>query len=94
MVFEQNTSYGDRAISVLGLFVFQTGFFLSSTKRNAIPWPTVVVGLFGFFLIPDYPNRRNPLAFWFTKADAALAMERLERHNRAEPKRMDLKAIK
>ena len=55
---------------------------------------TVVVGLFGFFLIPDYPNRRNPLAFWFTKADAALAMERLERHNRAEPKRMDLKAIK
>lgn len=55
---------------------------------------TVVVGVFGFFLIPDYPNKRNPRAFWFTKADAALAMERLERHNRAEPKPIDLKAMK
>ncbi|KAJ6497866.1 Na+ dependent nucleoside transporter C-terminus-domain-containing protein [Mycena sanguinolenta] len=41
-----NTSYGDRAISVLGLFIFQTGFFLASSNRSAIPWPTVIVGLF------------------------------------------------
>ncbi|KAI5123866.1 hypothetical protein M0805_005683 [Coniferiporia weirii] len=41
-----NTNYGDRAISVLGLFVFQCGFYISSTNRKAVPWPTVIVGLF------------------------------------------------
>ncbi|KAF5386173.1 hypothetical protein D9615_002385 [Tricholomella constricta] len=39
-------TYGDRAISVLGLAVFQFCFFLSSSSRKEIPWPTVVVGLF------------------------------------------------
>ncbi|KAJ7690616.1 Na+ dependent nucleoside transporter C-terminus-domain-containing protein, partial [Mycena rosella] len=43
---EANTNYGDRAISVLGLAIFQFGFYLSSTNRSAIPWPTVIVGLF------------------------------------------------
>ncbi|KAJ7755724.1 Na+ dependent nucleoside transporter C-terminus-domain-containing protein [Mycena maculata] len=43
---EGNTNYGDRAISVVGLLLFQLGFFLSSTNRKAIPWPTVIVGLF------------------------------------------------
>ncbi|KAF8556348.1 hypothetical protein OG21DRAFT_1596460 [Imleria badia] len=38
--------YGHRAISVLGLFVFQCGFYLSSMNRSAISWPTVIVGLF------------------------------------------------
>lgn len=41
-----NTTYGDRAISVLGLVVFQFCFWLSSKRRSLIPWPTVVVGLF------------------------------------------------
>ncbi|PAV18909.1 H+ nucleoside cotransporter [Pyrrhoderma noxium] len=41
-----NTNYGDRAINVLGLFVFQCGFYLSSSNRKVIPWPTVIVGLF------------------------------------------------
>ncbi|EGN99964.1 hypothetical protein SERLA73DRAFT_52223 [Serpula lacrymans var. lacrymans S7.3] len=41
-----NTNYGDRAISVLGLLIFQTCFWLTSTNRGAIPWPTVIVGLF------------------------------------------------
>ncbi|KAG1752998.1 Na+ dependent nucleoside transporter C-terminus-domain-containing protein [Suillus lakei] len=41
-----NSDYGHRAISVLGLFVFQCGFYLSSTNRSAICWPTVIVGLF------------------------------------------------
>ncbi|KAJ8583797.1 hypothetical protein M405DRAFT_493991, partial [Rhizopogon salebrosus TDB-379] len=40
-----NTDYGHRAISVLGLLVFQCGFYLSSTNRSAICWPTVIVGL-------------------------------------------------
>ncbi|KAL6300614.1 Na+ dependent nucleoside transporter C-terminus-domain-containing protein [Sparassis latifolia] len=41
-----NTKYGDRAISVLGLVVFQFCFWATSTNRSAIPWPTVIVGLF------------------------------------------------
>ncbi|KAH0589287.1 hypothetical protein H2248_005049 [Termitomyces sp. 'cryptogamus'] len=43
---ENGTTYGDRAISVLGLVVFQFCFWLTSAKRKDIPWPTVVVGLF------------------------------------------------
>ncbi|KAG6828745.1 hypothetical protein H0H87_001004 [Tephrocybe sp. NHM501043] len=43
---ENGTTYGDRAISVLGLAVFQFCFWLSSAKRKEIPWPTIVVGLF------------------------------------------------
>ncbi|KAH9897487.1 putative allantoate permease [Xylariomycetidae sp. FL2044] len=49
---------------------------------------TVAVGLLGFFLLPDLPNNVNPRAFWFKKGHAQLAMERLERHGRAEPKKM------
>ncbi|KAF9227300.1 hypothetical protein BS17DRAFT_793807 [Gyrodon lividus] len=41
-----DTDYGHRAISVLGLFVFQCGFYLTSANRSAISWPTVIVGLF------------------------------------------------
>ncbi|THH20785.1 hypothetical protein EW146_g641 [Bondarzewia mesenterica] len=41
-----NTNYGDRAISVLGLFIFQVCFYLTSKHRSHIPWPTVIVGLF------------------------------------------------
>jgi len=40
------TSYGDRAISVLGLFVFQCCFYLSSKHKKDIQWQTVIVGLF------------------------------------------------
>ncbi|KAF8891723.1 Na+ dependent nucleoside transporter C-terminus-domain-containing protein [Infundibulicybe gibba] len=43
---QNNTNYGDRAISVLGLVIFQTCFWLSSTRRSEIPWPTVITGLF------------------------------------------------
>lgn len=42
----QGTSYGGRAISVLGLFVFQFGFWLTSHRRSEVPWQTVIVGLF------------------------------------------------
>ena len=34
----EGTNYGDRAISVLGLFVFQFCFWLSSANRSAVPW--------------------------------------------------------
>lgn len=43
---EANSTYGDRAISVLGLFVFQCCFWLASKHRSQVPWPTVIVGLF------------------------------------------------
>ncbi|KAG9659507.1 MFS general substrate transporter, partial [Aureobasidium melanogenum] len=49
---------------------------------------TVVWGVLGFFMLPDVPNDPNPRAFWFKKVDAELAMERLARHVRAEPKKL------
>lgn len=49
---------------------------------------TVVWGILGFFMLPDVPNNPNPRAFWFKKVDAELAMERLVRHGRAEPKKL------
>ncbi|KAI0479066.1 major facilitator superfamily transporter [Xylariaceae sp. FL0804] len=55
---------------------------------------TVVVGLLGFVMLPDMPNRPNPRAFWFRPHHAKLAMERLERHGRAEPKRMSWDAAR
>jgi hypothetical protein len=42
----QGTKYGDRAISVMGLIVFQFGFWATSKNRSAIQWRTVIVGLF------------------------------------------------
>jgi len=55
---------------------------------------TVFWGIAGFFMLPDLPNNPNPRAFWFNKEHAAMAMERLERHNRAEPKRMTWAGVK
>lgn len=43
---EEGTNYGDRAISVMGLIVFQFGFWATSRHRSAIQWRTVMVGLF------------------------------------------------
>lgn len=43
---QDNSTYGDRAISVLGLFVFQFCFWACSNNRSIVPWPTVIVGLF------------------------------------------------
>lgn len=34
----QGTTHGDRAISVLGLFIFQLGFWLTSNNRSLVPW--------------------------------------------------------
>jgi CNT family concentrative nucleoside transporter len=42
----ENTTYVDRVIPVIGLLVYQLGFIAVSKNRSAIPWPTVVVGLF------------------------------------------------
>ncbi|KAF2217823.1 hypothetical protein CERZMDRAFT_80492 [Cercospora zeae-maydis SCOH1-5] len=47
---------------------------------------TVVWGFLGIVMLPDYPNKRNPRAFWFTRNDQELAIGRLIRHKRAEPR--------
>ena len=49
---------------------------------------TVTWGFFGFFMIPDLPNKPNPLAFWFDRNHGEMAMARLKRHHRAEPKKV------
>lgn len=49
---------------------------------------TVFVGFAGFFMIPDYPSTPNPRAFWFKARHARMAQERLERHGRAEAKKI------
>ena len=46
MVAEQGTNYLDRAISVLGLVVYQFGFWATSRHKSHIQWQTVIVGLF------------------------------------------------
>ncbi|KZP34308.1 hypothetical protein FIBSPDRAFT_846423 [Athelia psychrophila] len=43
---QDNSTYGDKAIAVAGLFIFQFCFWATSTRRSAVPWPTVIVGLF------------------------------------------------
>ena len=55
---------------------------------------TVIWGFAGFFMIPDLPNKPNPRAYWFKKIHAELSMERLARHNRAEPKKMTFAGVR
>ncbi|RDW61347.1 putative major facilitator superfamily permease-5 [Coleophoma crateriformis] len=55
---------------------------------------TVCWAFFGFFMIPDLPNRPNPRAFWFSERHAEMSMERLVRHNRAEPKKMSWAGVR
>ncbi|KAL6245045.1 hypothetical protein RBB50_007820 [Rhinocladiella similis] len=55
---------------------------------------TVVWGFAGFFMLPDYPNRPNPRAFWFSDTHAEIAMNRLSRHGRAEPKAVSWEGAK
>lgn len=42
----KGSNYGDRAVSVFGLLVFQTFFWIISNNRSHVNWSTVVVGLF------------------------------------------------
>ncbi|KAH6975212.1 major facilitator superfamily domain-containing protein [Ilyonectria sp. MPI-CAGE-AT-0026] len=50
---------------------------------------TVVLGFFGFVMLPDTPNRPNPWAkWWFTADHARISMDRLDRHGRAEARKI------
>ncbi|KAF8258257.1 hypothetical protein EI94DRAFT_1494542, partial [Lactarius quietus] len=42
----QGTNYGDHVISVMGLTVFQFGFWATSMNWSAIQWWTIMVSLF------------------------------------------------
>jgi CNT family concentrative nucleoside transporter len=42
---DHGTNYLDRAISVLGLVIYQFGFWATSRHRSHIQWQTVIVGL-------------------------------------------------
>lgn len=55
---------------------------------------TVIWGSLGFFMLPDYPNRPNPRAFWFNKTHGEMALARLARHKRAEPKKISWTGVK
>ncbi|KAK4499541.1 hypothetical protein PRZ48_010057 [Zasmidium cellare] len=55
---------------------------------------TVIWGFAGIFMLPDYPNKRNPRAFWFSRNDQELAIGRLIRNKRAEPKRITWESAK
>lgn len=55
---------------------------------------TVIWGIAGFIMLPDLPNRPNPRAFWFKEVHAELALERLARNGRAEPKKMTWAGVK
>ncbi|KAK4183189.1 putative transporter [Podospora australis] len=49
---------------------------------------TLVIGVAGFFMIPDYPKHPNPRAFWLTSDHASMATDRLDRHGRSDSKRI------
>ncbi|BEI88838.1 uncharacterized protein CcaverHIS019_0202000 [Cutaneotrichosporon cavernicola] len=50
---------------------------------------TIGMALIGPFLIPDFPDKPNPRAFWLTKRDYEIARMRLDRF-----RRVDVKPIK
>ncbi|KAH6889626.1 major facilitator superfamily domain-containing protein [Thelonectria olida] len=56
---------------------------------------TVIIGFFGFVMLPDTPNSPNPWArWWFTKDHERIALERLSRHGRSESKKITWAAAK
>ncbi|WRT63778.1 uncharacterized protein IL334_000703 [Kwoniella shivajii] len=55
---------------------------------------TLVVSLAGFVLIPDFPTKVNPRAFWLRPKHVAIAIERTKQFKRADNKKFTLKSIK
>ncbi|KAF8316376.1 hypothetical protein DL93DRAFT_2056397 [Clavulina sp. PMI_390] len=60
----EGSSYGDRAISIFGLFVFQVFFYAISKHRSQIAWPTIIVGLF----------MQQAIALFVLKSDAGFKL--------------------
>ena len=55
---------------------------------------TLVIGVAGFFMLPDSPADPNPRAKWFTKEHAALSLERLEKVGRVQPRTINWKSAR
>ncbi|WWC85869.1 uncharacterized protein L201_000736 [Kwoniella dendrophila CBS 6074] len=55
---------------------------------------TIIVALGGFFLIPDFPTKPNPLAIWLRPKDVEMAIERTKNFKRADNKKFTLKSVK
>ena len=46
-----------------------------TSSSDPLTWQ-IVWAFAGLFFIPDYPNRRNPRAWWYNDNDADIALER------------------
>ncbi|WVW80531.1 hypothetical protein I302_102516 [Kwoniella bestiolae CBS 10118] len=55
---------------------------------------TIVIAALGFFMIPDFPDRPNKLAFWFTAHDKRIAEDRLLRWRRVAPDAINWRTAK
>ncbi|OCF36344.1 hypothetical protein I316_02219 [Kwoniella heveanensis BCC8398] len=55
---------------------------------------TVVAACAGFFLIPDFPSKPNPLAFWLRPRHVEIALERSAKFKRADNKKFTLSSVK
>ncbi|KAJ9101218.1 hypothetical protein QFC21_003437 [Naganishia friedmannii] len=55
---------------------------------------TVALGLAGFVMIPDWPDKPNPWAFWMKPGDYELAVERTARFKRASNKKFTWATVK
>ncbi|KAL1409279.1 hypothetical protein Q8F55_006112 [Vanrija albida] len=55
---------------------------------------TVALAVGGFFLIPGYPSKKNPRAFWLNERHLEIANERSKRFGRAANKSFNLRAVK
>lgn len=53
-----------------------------------------MVGLVGFFMIPDYPGNPNPRAYWLSNEHTVVAVERLDRHGRQDAKKISWASAK
>lgn len=47
---------------------------------------TLLIGVAGLFMLPDYPSRPNPRAIWLTPEHTEIGLRRLARNKRTESK--------
>nr|XP_019048799.1 hypothetical protein I302_02574 [Kwoniella bestiolae CBS 10118]OCF27729.1 hypothetical protein I302_02574 [Kwoniella bestiolae CBS 10118] len=55
---------------------------------------TLVVSFAGYVLIPDFPTKPNPMAFWLRPKHVAIAVERTKKFKRADNKKFTLQSVK
>jgi len=80
------------AVRVLVIFEIHADPFRWLFVINGVM--TLTVGAAGVFMLPDYPNRPNPRAFWLSDEHIGMANNRLNRHGRSDAKRITWKSAK